>query len=188
MLGLGAQADRVFARAHEIPEGVIVGRRNVDRRELAGAMPPGQGIAVTPIGLDPIAAPLGHARGIDDDAVLALGGEIPVDPQPAGARFVHEPQPPARRSERPDHFGHGLQVPRDHPVVPDLAGSPLFGDRDVDRFLVDIHPHEHATFRHGLPPLVCGSGRRLHRRRVTHDNNMRQVSWSDCCASHSHTV
>ena len=84
MLGLGAQADRVFARAHEIPEGFIVGRRNVDRRELAGAMQPGQGIAVTPIDRDPIAAPLGHAQGSDDDAVLALGGEIPVDPKPAG--------------------------------------------------------------------------------------------------------
>ena len=35
----------------------------------------------------------------------------------------------------------------------DLAVAPLLRERDVDRFLVDIHPHEHATFRHGLPPL-----------------------------------
>ena len=34
-----------------------------------------------------------------------------------------------------------------------FAVSPLLGDRKVDRFLVDIHPHEHATFRHDLPPL-----------------------------------
>jgi len=34
-----------------------------------------------------------------------------------------------------------------------FAVSPLLGERDVDRFFVDIHPHEHATFHHDLPPL-----------------------------------
>jgi len=57
MLRLNAQADRVFARAHEITEGFIIGCRNVDRRKLAGAMQPGQGVAVPPIGLDPIVTP-----------------------------------------------------------------------------------------------------------------------------------
>jgi hypothetical protein len=51
------------------------------------------------------------------------------------------------------HLGHGFQVPRDHPVVAHLAVSPFLGERDVDRFLVDIHPHEHATFCHDLPPF-----------------------------------
>jgi hypothetical protein len=36
--------------------------------------------------------------------------------------------------------------------VPHFAVSPVLGERHVDRFLVDIHPHEHATFRHDLPP------------------------------------
>ncbi len=76
-----------------------------------------------------------------------------MDPKPARARFVHEPQPAVRCPQRPDHLGHRLQVAGDHPVVTHLTGSPLLGERDVDRFLVDIHPHEHATFRHGLPPL-----------------------------------
>jgi hypothetical protein len=39
-------------------------------------------------------------------------------------------------------------------VVPDLPLAPPH--RDVDRFLVDIHPYEHATVPHDLPPLVCG--------------------------------
>ena len=153
MLGLGAQADRVLARAHQIPQGFILGRRNVDRRELAGAMQPGQGVAVPPIGLDPIAAPFRHARGIDDDAVFPLGGEIAVDAKPTRAGLIHEAQPSVRRPQRSDHLGHGLQVAGDHPVVAHFAASPLLRDRDVDRFLVDIHPHEHATFRHDLPPL-----------------------------------
>ena len=97
MLGLGAQADGVFARAHEIPQGFIVGRRNVDRRELAGAMQPGQRVAIPAIRLDPIAAPLRHARRIDDDAVFTLGGEIAMKTKPAGARFVHEAQSSVRR-------------------------------------------------------------------------------------------
>jgi hypothetical protein len=37
---LGAQADGVFPRAHEIPQRFIIGRRNVNRRELSGAMQP----------------------------------------------------------------------------------------------------------------------------------------------------
>jgi hypothetical protein len=37
--------------------------------------------------------------------------------------------------------------------VTHLAVSPVLGKGDVDRFLVDIHPHEHATFRHDLPPV-----------------------------------
>jgi len=65
MFGLGAQADGIFARAHEIPQGFIVGRREVDRRELAGAMPPRQGVAIAAVGLDAIAAPLWHARRIE---------------------------------------------------------------------------------------------------------------------------
>jgi len=46
-----------------------------------------------------------------------------------------------------------MSVDRNHPVVTHLAVSPFLGERDVDRFLVDIHPHEHAPFRHDLTPL-----------------------------------
>jgi hypothetical protein len=76
-----------------------------------------------------------------------------VEPKPARPGFVHETQPTVRCAQRPDHVGHGLQVAGDHPVAADLAVSPFLGERDIDRFLVDIHPHEHATFRHDLPPL-----------------------------------
>ena len=153
MFRLGAQADGIFPRAHEVAQRFIVWRGNVDRRELAGAMQPGQGVAISSIRLDPIAAPFRHARGIDDDAVLPLSSEIAVDPEPTRAGFVHEAQPARPRPQRPDECGHGRQVTGDHPVVAHLAVSPLLGERDVDRFLVDIHPYKHATFRHGLPPL-----------------------------------
>ena len=61
MFRLGAQADRIFPCPHEIAQGFIVWRGNVDRREFAGAMQPGQGVAISSIGFDPIAAPFRHA-------------------------------------------------------------------------------------------------------------------------------
>ena len=183
MFRLGAQADRVFARPHEITQGFIIGRRNVDRRELTGAMQPGQGVAIPPVGLDPVAAPRRHARGIDDDAILPLAGEKAVDAEAARARFVHDTPSSIRCAQRSDDLGHCLQVAGNHPVAAYLAVSPLLGERDVDRFLVDIHPHEHATFRHGLPSVVCGSARHPHRRRVIHDV-LREAG----LCSDSHTV
>jgi hypothetical protein len=60
-------------------------------------------------------------------------------------------------------FRERLEIAGDHAVVPHLTVPSLFGERDIDRFLVDLHPHEHVTFRHDLPPLVCGSARRLRR-------------------------
>jgi hypothetical protein len=38
MLGLRAEPDRILPRAHEIAQGLVVGRRDVDRGELAGAV------------------------------------------------------------------------------------------------------------------------------------------------------
>jgi hypothetical protein len=76
-----------------------------------------------------------------------------VNPESARTGFVPEPQPTVRGAQRPDHLGHGLQIAGDHPVAPHLTISPLLRERHVDRLLVDIHPHEHATFRHDLPPL-----------------------------------
>jgi hypothetical protein len=153
MLRLGAQPDRVLARPHQIPHRFIVGGGDVDRGEFTGTMQPGQRIAIAPVGLDPIAAALGHARGIDYHTILALGRQVPVNPEPAGARLVHEAQPPRWSAQRLDDLRQRLQISRDPAVVPDLALAPLLGERDVDRFLVDIHPHEHATFLQGLPPL-----------------------------------
>jgi len=80
-----------------------------------------------------------------------------IDKVPVGAMLwaglIHEAQSAARRPQHAEHLGDCFQIAGDHPVVSDLAVSPFLGERDVDRFLVDIHPHEHVTFRHGLPPL-----------------------------------
>ncbi len=169
MLGLRAQADGVFARAHEIAQRFIIGRRDVDRRELAGAMQPGQGVAVAPIGLDPIAAPFRHARRIDDDAVLPLGGEIAVDPKPARAGLVHEPQPSVRRAAAPA---------RPWPRPPGRPGSRrsaalrrrALPPRARCRSIPCGHPSPRTCYVSPWPAsVVCGSARHPHRLRVIHD-------------------
>ena len=76
-----------------------------------------------------------------------------MDAEPARASFIYKPQTPMRRPQRPDDLRHRFQVARDHTVMADFAESLFLCERDIGRLLVDIHPHEHATFRHGLPPL-----------------------------------
>jgi hypothetical protein len=115
-------------------------------------MEPGEGVAIAPVGLDAIAASLGHARRIDDHAVLTLRGQEAMNPKAAGPGFVDEAQPPGRRPQGLEQLRQRLKIARHPAVVPHLAVPPILRERDVDRFLVDIHPHEHATFRHGLPP------------------------------------
>ncbi len=156
MFCLRAQADGIFARPDEIAQGFIVGGRDIDRRQLPCAMQAGERVAIAPVSLDPIATAFWHARGIHHDAVFSLGGQIPVDPEPARARLVHEAQPPMRRPQRPHQLGDGLHIAADDPIAANLLVTSLLGERDVDRFLVDIHPYEHATFRHGVPPLCVG--------------------------------
>ena len=62
-------------------------------------------------------------------------------------------QDAVRRAQRAHDFRERLEVAGDHAVAADLTLSTLLGDRDIDRLFVDIHPHEHATFLHDLPPL-----------------------------------
>jgi hypothetical protein len=174
VLRLCGQADGIFAGADEIAQGFIIGRRDVDGGQLASTMQPGQSGAITSIRLDPITAPLRHARGIDDDAVFSLAREIAVDPEPAGAHLMHKPQPPARRTQRPDGLGHGLQVTRDRPVVPELAVSSLLGETSIDSLWTSIPTN---MLRFAMACLRCvwhcavpSSASRIH------EYNVRQVS------------
>ena len=44
---------------------------------------------------------------------------------------------------------------RDHAIVADVAVPMALGNRDINRFFVDIQPYEHATVPHTYL-LVCG--------------------------------
>jgi hypothetical protein len=101
--------------------GVASGRLLCD---CVGALRRGQGVTVPSISLDLITAPLRDTRGIHDDAVFPLCRQIAVNPKPARAGLIHEPQSAIRCPQRPGALRDRLEVAADDLVVPDLAGSP----------------------------------------------------------------
>ena len=123
-------------------------------------MQPREHLTVAAIGFHPIPAALRNHRRTDHDAVFAAVGQVAIDPEPARAGFVHEVQTPVGRAERAHHLVERLEVARDHAVVADFAVALALRDRDVDRFLVDIQPYEHATVPHDLPPCVWPCAKR----------------------------
>ena len=147
-------AHRVFTRADQISHRFVRVVGHIDRAELAGAMKPREREAVAAIGLHPIPAPLRGHRRTDDDALLAVLGQMSVDAEAARPGFVHEVQRSIRGSQRSYHFVERLEIARDHAVVADFALALAVRDRHVNRFLVDIQPHEHATVLHDRPPRV----------------------------------
>ena len=151
---LRADADGVFARAHQIPHRLVGCIGNIDRTQFAGPMQPRQHLTVPPIRLDAIPAALGNHRGTHDHAVFAALGQVSIDPESARPGLVDEVQLPVRRAEGAHHLVERLEIARDHAVVADFAVAGAFSDGDVDRFFVDIEPYEHATFPHDLPPRV----------------------------------
>ena len=78
--------------------------------------------------------------------------EVPIDPEATRAGLVDEVELPVGRAQRPYHLVEWLEITRDDAIVADFAAAVTLGDRDVDRFLVDIQPYEHATVPHDLPP------------------------------------
>jgi hypothetical protein len=120
------------------------------------------------VGLHAIPAPLGDHRGTHDDAVFPALGQVPIDPEAARAGFVDEVELPVRRAERAHDLVQRLEIARDDPVVADFSIPLTLSNRDVDRFLVDIQPYEHATVPHDLPPRVW-LGAKPQTLRIIHD-------------------
>src|SRR5579864_9455301 len=151
---LRADADRIFARAHQIPHRLVGRIGNIDRAQFAGPMQPRQHLTVPPIRLHAIPAALGDHRGTDHHAVFPAFGQVPIDTEAAGAGLVDEVEPSDRCAQGAHDFIERFEIAGDHPVVADLAVPGAFRDGDVDRFFVDIQPYEHATVPHDLPPRV----------------------------------
>ena len=168
VLRLRAHPHGVFARAHEIAHRFIRVVWHIDRPQFAGTMQPRQRHAVPPIGLHTIAAAFGHHRRTYDDARLAAVGQIAVDAEAAGARLVHEMQPTIRRPQRAHDLVERFEIARDHPIMAHFAVAVALRDRHVDRFLVDIEAHGHATVLHDLPPRVWHGAKRQ-TLRIIHD-------------------
>ena len=109
---------------------------------------------IPPVRCYPIPAPLGNHRRTHHDAVLAALRQVPIDAEAARTGLVDKVELPVRCSPRAHDLVEGLEIARDHPLVADLSVAMALGNRDVDRFLVDIQPDEHAPVLHDLPPRV----------------------------------
>src|ERR1700694_336797 len=80
---------------------------------------------------------------------------MPMDAEPARPGFIHKVQVAVRSAQRAHDLVERLEITRDHAIVADFAVAVTLGNRDVNRFLVDIQPDKHATVPHDLPPRVC---------------------------------
>ena len=67
-------------------------------------------------------------------------------------------QPPIRGAQGAHHLVERFEIARDHPIMAHFAVAVALRDRHVDRFLVDIEAHGHATVLHTYL-LVCGTVR-----------------------------
>jgi len=85
---------------------------------------------------------------------------MPMDPEPARARLVHEMQAPVGRAQRAHDFVERLEIAGDDSIAAHLSVAGALGDRHIDRFLVDIQPYEHATVLHDLPPRLWPGAKR----------------------------
>lgn len=65
MLGLGGDSHGVFPDPNQVPEGFIVRARQVNGRQLADAMQPGERVGIAAVGPDGVAASFRHVRGAD---------------------------------------------------------------------------------------------------------------------------
>jgi hypothetical protein len=62
--------------------------------------------------------------------------------------------PSLSSAQRAHDLVERLEIALEHAVVTDFAVAVALGNRDVDRFFVDIQPYEHATVLHDLPPRL----------------------------------
>jgi hypothetical protein len=130
----------VFARAHEVPHRFVRLIGDVNRAQFASAMQAREHLTVAAIGFHPIPAALRDYRWTHDHAVFAAARQMPMNAEPARARFVYEVQATVGRAERAHHLVERLEIARDDSVVADFSITLPFRNRDVDRFLVDIQP------------------------------------------------
>jgi len=152
---------RRFSGAHQIAQGLVGGIRDPHRRQIAGAVTPGELLGISAVGLDPIARLDRHEGGGDHVARGAQGDQLPVESVARWPRFVTEaqrrggPQLPDQSADRVGGMGNHTQR-ADLPVP--------FGDGHGDRGGMDIEPDKsygshgptllsHAALPRGVPTL-----------------------------------
>jgi hypothetical protein len=92
LLGSGDVALGLLPSAHDVAERFFLGTGDVHGGESAGAQRQGEIASIEPIGLDAHAGPARNQRGSSHKTLLADRAQIALEPETAGARFIHEAQ------------------------------------------------------------------------------------------------
>jgi len=154
LAGFALSVNGVLATADQIPHGLIIFLRDVDRCHFPGAVQPCQIAGIAPVGLDPIpAAPRDHGRS-NDIAVKTLGSQVPIDLIAAGTRFVDEAQLGSGCAQFADHFVQRVQIASDAALQPNFTAAALIGQGHFDGVFVCIKSNECDTLSHDLPPWL----------------------------------
>ena len=113
--------------------------------ELSGPKQSRELFSIAAIGLHAVTGLHGDECRSNDVASNIKLRELPVDDVTARSGLIANVQA-VRASELADPTANGITVVRDGVKRPDLATG--FGNRDGDRLLVNIEPHESRTLRH----------------------------------------
>ena len=142
------------ARSDQVAHRLMRRIRDPDRRQLAGAMQPGQRDRVAPVGLHPLACSLRHERRRHHRAAVAESGDLPVQAVAARARLVTDAELAVLLAQPLDQAPHGVRPVGDLALEPHLAQPPRLGHSHRDLRLVRIQPDAHRPIlSHGSSPM-----------------------------------
>ena len=153
LAGPAQAVHRVEPCPYQIAHRLVPTVRNPHRGQLASPVQLGQAGGITPIGLDPVARPLGDQRGGDHDAFVPAGRQATVDAITARPCLVAKPQLHAVAAELAQQTVQRRRCVRDPAVLSHLAAQAALRHRDDDAVLVNIQPNVSDTNRHDPSPM-----------------------------------
>jgi hypothetical protein len=113
----------------------------------------GQAGGIPPIGLNPVARPLGDQRGGDYDAFVAQAQQSTVNAIAAWPRFVAKSQGHPVAAELAQQTLQRRRRVGDPAILPHLAAQAALRHRDNDAFLVNIKTNVGNTIHHDPSPM-----------------------------------
>jgi hypothetical protein len=132
----GQVLSHVLAGAKEIPYGLLVRRRHVDRRELAGSIQPHQLHSIAAVSLDPLSGLSWNQTRGNDYALDAHRFELALDFEAARARLVAAAKVPRLGEHLPERLLDRFRLVGDLLNEWDVTAGSQFGYGD--RVLVDV--------------------------------------------------
>jgi hypothetical protein len=144
---------RRLSSPHQVSNGFMGSVRHPHRGQLSRTMQLRQAQRVTPVGLDPIARPLGYERGGHDSAAMTSLRDLAAKLVSRRSRLIAKVQLHPGLRQLPHHRRHHFRAGADVSVEPHLSASVSLSHSDRNLQLRDIQSHEKfAILSQGPPP------------------------------------